>query len=437
LSLSDTQLLADGQVPSHVSPDSTTPLPQTGEQLLSLFALQVPGQHASPFAHAAIVPAFTHCRVHAVPESDRSWQLIAGHEVGQFPSQISPDSTTPLPQEGVQLLSFSELHPGGQQPSLLTQFVWVPVVWHCAAHVPPLISARWVHPIAGHDIGHDASGSHVSPLSTIELPHVAGQSTSRLPGPALHPGGQQPSAVVPLHGRVVVEQRTLQVAADPVRVVICQHCPAGHDVGHDEGGSHVSPAVASTTPSPHPAQSESFCAVHPTGQQRSLPAFEQVFALCAHTKLHVAALPVWVSVVQSFWSSHTGHDPGGSQVSPGSKRPLPHPPQSASPAAVQFAGQHPSCTVPLHVALAHGSTGGPSTLASAPASGTDTSGSDASWSTPVWATSPYFDKWAVCDVTVLAVVFTAEGKRVHDVPSATARRRLVAGTGATSAASYR
>jgi len=72
LSWSETQLLAEGQLPSHVSPGSTTPLGQTGAQLLSLFALQVPGQHASPFAHAVMVAAFTHCRVHAAPESDRS-----------------------------------------------------------------------------------------------------------------------------------------------------------------------------------------------------------------------------------------------------------------------------------------------------------------------------------------------------------------------------
>jgi hypothetical protein len=176
----------------------------------------------------------------------------------------------------------------------------------------------------------------------MPLPHVAGQSASRFDGDVLQPGGQHPSIVVPLHGSCVVEQRALQVVGDPVNVCTCQHWPGVHMVGQDEGGSHVSPALVSTTPSPQPAQSESFWAVHPAGQHRSLPAFEQVLAACWQTRLHVAALPVWVSVVQSFWSSQVGHEPGGSHVSPASIRPLPHPAQSASFIAVQLTGQQPS-----------------------------------------------------------------------------------------------
>ncbi len=107
------------------------------------------------------------------------------------------------------------------------------------------------------------------------------------------------------------------------------------------------------TPSPQPAQSESFCAVHPAGQQRSLPPFEQVLAACWQTTLQVEALPVCVSVVQSFWSSHVGHEPGGSQVSPASSSPLPQPEQSASVSAAHPFGQQPSFTVPLQVALSH------------------------------------------------------------------------------------
>ena len=132
------------------------------------------------------------------------------------------------------------------------------------------------------------------------MPHDAGQSTSRFAGDVLHPGGQQPSLVVPLHGNWVVEHRALHVVAEPVSVVTCQHCPCGQAVGQLAGGSQVSPAAGSTTPSPHAAQSESFWAVQPTGQQRSLPAGEQVFAVCAHFKSHVAAVPVCVSSVQSF-----------------------------------------------------------------------------------------------------------------------------------------
>jgi hypothetical protein len=51
-----------GQLPSHSSPDSITPLPHTGEQSLSLVELQVPvpppGQQLSLFEHAVCMPAF-------------------------------------------------------------------------------------------------------------------------------------------------------------------------------------------------------------------------------------------------------------------------------------------------------------------------------------------------------------------------------------------
>jgi hypothetical protein len=50
-------------------------------------------------------------------------------EVGQedFGSQVSPFSTTPLPQLGEQSESLLALHPAGQQPSPETQVVMV--VW--------------------------------------------------------------------------------------------------------------------------------------------------------------------------------------------------------------------------------------------------------------------------------------------------------------------
>jgi hypothetical protein len=166
--------------------------------------------------------------------------------------------------------------------------------------VPPNASDRSVQPICGHVVGHIESGSHVSPTSTIPLSHEAGQSTSRLAVDVLQPGGQQPSLVVPLQGSWVVEQRALQVAAEPVNVFTSQHAPGEQPVGHMLGGSHVSPAVGSMTPSPHPAQSESSCAVQFDGQHRSLPAVEQVFCVWPQTTLHVEALPVSVSVVQSF-----------------------------------------------------------------------------------------------------------------------------------------
>jgi hypothetical protein len=47
--------------------------------------------------------------VHAFPS--------LGQDVGQLPSQTSPVSTTPLPQNGMQLSSLFALHPAAQQPS--------------------------------------------------------------------------------------------------------------------------------------------------------------------------------------------------------------------------------------------------------------------------------------------------------------------------------
>jgi hypothetical protein len=205
---------------------------------------------------------------------------------------------------------------------------------------------RNVQASCGHDVGQVESGSHVSPVSTVPLPHAAGQSTSRLEEEVLHPGGQQPSDRAPLQTSCVVEHRALHVAAEPVYVFTSQHCPGVQAVGHEDGGSHVSPASVSMTPSPQPAQSESLPAVQPIGQHRSFPATEHVLSLCAQTTLHVAALPVCVSVVQSLASSQTGHDPGGSHVSPASSRPLPQPGQSLSFIAVHPLGQQPS--PPMH-----------------------------------------------------------------------------------------
>jgi len=51
--------------------------------------------------------------------------LPSSQEVGQedFGSQVSPFSTTPLPQVGEQSESLLALHPAGQQPSPATQVV--------------------------------------------------------------------------------------------------------------------------------------------------------------------------------------------------------------------------------------------------------------------------------------------------------------------------
>ena len=151
-----------------------------------------------------------------------------------------------------------------------------------------------------------------------------------------------------------------------------------------------------------------------------LAPVEQVFGVCWQTRLHVAALPVCGSSVQSFWSSHTGHDPGGSHVSPGSRRPFPQPPQSVSVSALHAAGQQPSFTLPLHTAVAQAAASppGPSTPASSGASG---------------PTRPYVDRCVVCAVTVPRAALTFVGSRVHVEPVATPRRTSAGETGEMSA----
>jgi hypothetical protein len=59
------------------------------------------------------------------------------HEVGQDDagSQVSPGSTTPLPQVGEQSESVFAVHPAGQQPSPATQVVmevWLQVTLQLA-----------------------------------------------------------------------------------------------------------------------------------------------------------------------------------------------------------------------------------------------------------------------------------------------------------------
>jgi hypothetical protein len=51
---------------------------------------------------------------------------------------------------------------------------------------------------SGQLVGQVDSGSHVSPVSTMLLPHMTGQLTSRFDGIVLQPVGQQPSSIVPL-----------------------------------------------------------------------------------------------------------------------------------------------------------------------------------------------------------------------------------------------
>jgi hypothetical protein len=119
----DAQLV--GQSPSHCSPFSLTPLPQTGAQSESLLALAAFGQQPSPLL-AVVIAAAPHATLHICgePWSLPGWQAsTAGHDVLQLPSQISPESITPLPHETGQSLSLPEFAPVGQHWSPLAAFV--------------------------------------------------------------------------------------------------------------------------------------------------------------------------------------------------------------------------------------------------------------------------------------------------------------------------
>jgi hypothetical protein len=128
------------------------------------------------------------------------------------------------------------------------------------------------------------------------LPHIGLQSLSVI---AFAPLGQQPS---PLLGAVTVlgMHVALQFAALPINTFELQPEVAPQALG--QLPSHVSPL--STTPLPHTGlQSLSLFALPPGGQQPS-PFVGAVIGECVQTALHCAALPVVMSVVQPFPSSH-------------------------------------------------------------------------------------------------------------------------------------
>jgi hypothetical protein len=90
-----------GQLPSHVSPHagSTMPLPQWHVQSSSLLGLQPVAQQPSSSMHIT-TGAWVHTTSHvaALPCVVSVVHAIASlHEGGQFPSHVSPGSTTPLP----------------------------------------------------------------------------------------------------------------------------------------------------------------------------------------------------------------------------------------------------------------------------------------------------------------------------------------------------
>lgn len=184
-------------------------------------------------------------------------------------------------------------------------------------------------------------GSQVSGGVTTPSPQRAEQSESfdRL---QVLEDGQHASPFMHCVISVVVHTR-LQVAALPVMPLTMHGLVPGMQVGQELGGSQVSPS--SMRPFPQPVHSLSLAAVQPGAQQPS-PLLHSVIALCAQAAVQFAALPVSVSRVQRFSSSHAarpGQVAGGSQVSFPSRTPFPQvAEQLLSLFAVQPSGQHPS-----------------------------------------------------------------------------------------------
>jgi len=121
------QLAGQEDFGSQVSPLSTTPLPHFGWQSESLLALHPPGQQPSPalqvlmvvwlqaMLQLALLPV-----MRSMVQALLSLQFAGQEDTG---SQVSPFSTTPLPQVGEQSESALALHPTGQQLSPETQLV--------------------------------------------------------------------------------------------------------------------------------------------------------------------------------------------------------------------------------------------------------------------------------------------------------------------------
>src|SRR6185436_10889540 len=127
------QVVGQLEAGSQVSVLSTRPLPHTGTQSVSFIPLQPGGQQRSP-AVQAVMAACEQVRVQSLMRPavvSMVHESPSSHVERQAPalpavmprSQISPMSTTPLPQTAGQSGSLSWLQPVGQQPSPMAQAV--------------------------------------------------------------------------------------------------------------------------------------------------------------------------------------------------------------------------------------------------------------------------------------------------------------------------
>jgi len=269
---------------SQVSPLSTTPLPQPGGQSESLLALQPEAQHPSPSLQV-VIRWFEHSAVHseALPVSVSMVQTsLSLHAAGQAPapavmvlSQVSPLSTTPLPQTGEQSASLLALQPGAQHPSPPRQLVMGRLEQMAVHRVALPTSVSMVQAsLSLHEVGHapvpeERALSQVSPASKMALPQTGRQSESLL---ALQPGAQHPS---PPRQAVMrrLEQLAVHRAARPDNVSFVQASLSSHEVGQaprPEPMPLSQVSLGSTTPLPQTGwQSESLLALQPEAQHPS------------------------------------------------------------------------------------------------------------------------------------------------------------------------
>ena len=310
-------------------------------QSVSLAEVQPGAQQPSALTQAVMAGWVQRAsQVPVVPVSTSPVQRLpsSGQEVGQAPSQSSPDSTTLLPQVGSQSVSRLALAPKGQQRSPEEGVVMVVRAQATPQAAPSSVSMVQKSPSSqAARTGQEASGSQVSPNSTTSLSQTGAQSLSLL---AFAIAGQQPSpsAALTMAGKV---QARSQLPALPTSTSAVQARPSSQEVGQ-LAPSQVSPG--STMPLPQAAeQSLSLLALQPGAQQPS-PFVQTVTGALSQAALQEAALPTTLSVVQALVSlQEVGQAP--SQVSMPSTTPLPQTAeQSLSTEALAPSGQQPSAS---------------------------------------------------------------------------------------------
>jgi hypothetical protein len=145
-----------------------------------------------------------------LPTSESVVQALPSSQlVGQFPSQVSPGSSTPLPQLAPQSLSLLALQVGGQQPSPPWQTDSGSEVHTELPAFGSPVSVSVVQALPSSQLVGQFP-SHSSGPSTIVSPQTFVQSLSES---ASHPMLQQPSPSAQPTGSTM--HRALQSSAEP------------------------------------------------------------------------------------------------------------------------------------------------------------------------------------------------------------------------------